>query len=365
MPAPRAAAAIAGLVSQIETVLPDHLDAHTLRIDALHPNRVDLRITMIPGEPIPACFSEPVSQFLAFVRVECGLSTNTVDAYRRDLRDLACDLEAHGVSRIADVSPHDLVRHLGELKSVRGLSSPSVIRHLATVRMFFRFLCSDGKLEHNPTEWLERPTQWKRLPGVGSIATMNALLSAPELGAALSESLPAPDRGPPLWMRDKAMLELMYGCGLRASEVASLTINNVQRSLSCIIVTGKGNKQRMIPFGKPAGTAMDRYIEKCRSQLVRPDGRDKGRLLLSRTGRPLERVAVWQIVKRNAVLAGLKDVHPHLLRHSFATHLLVGGADLRVVQELLGHANINTTEIYTRVDQPRLKEIHRKFHPRG
>lgn len=320
---------------------------------------------MNPGDPIPACFAQPVGQFLAFVRVECGLSGNTLDAYRRDLRDMTCDLEAHGVTRISDISPHDLVRHLGELKSVRGLSSPSIIRHLATIRMFFRFLCSDGKLEENPTEWLERPTQWKRLPGVGSVSTMQALLSAPDLAAGLAETSPSPDPGPPLWMRDKAMLELMYGCGLRASEVAGLGLANVQRSLSCVIVTGKGNKQRMIPFGRPAGEAIDRYLETCRPQLARPDGRDKGRLLLSRTGRPLERVAVWQIVKRNAALAGQRDIHPHLLRHSFATHLLVGGADLRVVQELLGHANINTTEIYTRVDQPRLREIHRKFHPRA
>lgn len=321
-----------------------------------------------PGDPIPACFEEPCKAFLAFVRVECGLAQNTLDAYRRDLRDLTCDLVSQGVTTIEGVQPRHLATHLGQLKSVRGLSSTSIVRHLATIRMFFRFLLTEHRVTASPTEWLERPTMWRRLPGIVSVANMNALLAAPELGAALEESVPkasAREPGPPLWMRDKALLELMYACGLRASEAAGVSLHSVQRSLGCVIVTGKGNKQRMVPFGKPAGNAIDRYMERCRPMLAKPDGRDKGRLLLSRSGRPLERVAIWQIVRKNAALAGLRDIHPHLLRHSFATHLLVGGADLRVVQDLLGHSNINTTEIYTRVDQPRLKAIHQKFHPRA
>lgn len=297
--------------------------------------------------------------------MECGLSANTLAAYGRDLRDLLIDLASNGITSIESIGPRDLARHISALKTERGLASPSIIRHLATIRVFFRFLRSEGKLTTDPTEWLERPTQWQRLPGLLSPANMRALLAAPELSAALASTEPSEDRGPPLWMRDKAILEFMYACGLRASEVGALEVNGVQPTLRAAVVTGKGNKQRMVPFGKPAAVALERYLAKCRPLLVRPDGRDAGKMFISRTGRPLERVAIWQIIKRYAAIAGLRNVHPHLLRHSFATHLLTGGADLRVVQELLGHSNIATTEIYTRVDQPRLKEIHRKFHPRA
>ncbi len=314
---------------------------------------------------IPPQFAEPARAYLSFIRVECGLAENTLAAYTRDLRDLLTDLAATGVKSVHAVAPRDLVRHVSELRSVRQLSSTSIVRHLATIRMFFRFLKSTGIIENDPTEVLERPTQWQRLPGVLTPANIRALLAAPELHAALSLTQPGEDRGPPLWMRDKAILELMYACGLRASEVGTLGVNAIQPTLRAALVTGKGNRQRLVPFGKPALAAVDRYADRCRPQLLRADGRDMGRLFLSRTGRPLERVAIWQIITRSAHLAGLRDVHPHLLRHSFATHLLGGGADLRVVQEFLGHSNIVTTQIYTRVDGPRLKEIHRKFHPRA
>lgn len=307
-------------------------------------------------------FRADAEAFLAFLRVECGLSRNTLDAYARDLRDLLADLQAGAVASIGEVTPRLLAEHIASLRSKRGMASASVARHLATVRMFFRFLRSRGTIDQEPTEWLERPSQWNRIPGLLSPLQMRALIEAPR------PPEPSPDRadpGPPLWIRDRAMLELMYACGLRASEVGAIELRDVQPTLGVLTVTGKGNKQRLVPFGRPAHAALDRYLSDCRPLVVRPDGRDKDRLFLSRTGRPLERVAVWQIVKRCAVAAGLRDVHPHMLRHSFATHLLSGGADLRVVQELLGHSNITTTQIYTRVDQPRLKAVHRKFHPRA
>ncbi|MCA9305792.1 MAG: tyrosine recombinase [Phycisphaerales bacterium] len=296
--------------------------------------------------------------FLAFVRVECGLSPNTADAYARDLRDLDDDLALGGVASIAEITPRHLAGHIAALSSRKKMASSSVARHLATMRMFFRWMFANGRIDANPTEWLERPTQWQRLPGVISPANMRALLDAPQ---------PAGDGSDvhcPLWLRDRAILEFMYACGLRASEVGALRVNDLHGTLGVITVTGKGDKQRLVPFGRPAQESLEAYLEDCRPSLVRPDGRDKGRMFLSRTGRPLERVAVWQIVKRNAKAAGLDDIYPHLLRHTFATHLLSGGADLRVVQELLGHSKISTTQVYTRVDQPRLKEIHQKFHPR-
>jgi integrase/recombinase XerD len=160
------------------------------------------------------------------------------------------------------------------------------------------------------------------------------------------------------------MLELMYACGLRASEVCQVGDRDLIDSVRTLRVMGKGQRERLVPVGRPALDAVEQYRKQVRPSLVRPDGRDKGRLLLSRTGRPLERVAVWQIVRRWAEVAGVRGVHPHRLRHSFATHLLSGGADLRVVQELLGHADISTTQIYTHVDQRRLKSVHAKFHPR-
>jgi len=316
----------------------------------------------MPALSVPRQFEPSVNAFLAFLRVECGLARNTLDAYARDLRDLTSDLGSKGIAGITHITPHHLVDHLASLKSERQLASSSVARHLATIRMYFRFLISGGHIENDPTEWLERPSQWNRLPGLLSHQQMKALLDAPRPPEQGEER---PDPGPPLWLRDRAILELMYACGLRASEVGALETREVQPTLAVVTVTGKGNKQRLVPFGKPAGRALEQYLAHCRPLIVRPDGRDKGRLFLSRTGRPLERVAVWQIVKRNAAVAGLRDVHPHMLRHSFATHLLSGGADLRVVQELLGHANITTTQIYTRVDQPRLREVHRRYHPRG
>ncbi len=309
---------------------------------------------------IPEHFEPQTRAFLNYLRVECGLAANTLDAYARDLRDLFSDLSGAGIASFGAIGPRDLVQHISSLRTERGLSSASVARHLATIRMLFRFLISGGHIEEDPTEWLERPAQWKRLPGMLSAESVRKLLEAPQ-----PPEPGARQAGPPLWLRDRAILELMYACGLRASEVGAIETRDVQPTLRVVTVTGKGNKQRLVPFGAPAAGALDEYLTVCRIELVRPDGRDKGRLFLSRTGRPLERVAVWQIVRRHADGAGLKDVHPHLLRHTFATHLLTGGADLRVVQELLGHSNIATTQIYTRVDQPRLKQIHQKFHPRA
>jgi integrase/recombinase XerD len=299
---------------------------------------------------------------MGFLRVECGLSENTLLAYGRDVTDLLADLVGHGVRTLESVSARALSSHMVALKTERSLSGSSVIRHLATMKVFFRWALAQGLIEEDPTDVLDRPTRWKKLPDVLSPKDMKALLAAP---AAQEGARKGADAGPPLWLRDRALVELLYACGLRATEVCTLSLHEVHPSLGAVRVTGKGNKQRLVPMGKPARAALDEYLEKCRPALVKPGGRDKGRVLLSRSGRPLERVAVWQIVGRYARAAGLRNVHPHVLRHSFATHLLVGGADLRVVQELLGHADIATTQIYTHVDRSRLKSVHEKHHPRA
>jgi integrase/recombinase XerD len=298
-------------------------------------------------------FAEPVREFLAYLRIEAGLAAATLEAYGRDLRDLVDDLKSRGVSSISAVTAAHLVEHLKDLHRERGLQPSSIARHLATIRVFFRFLDANDRLLQDPARLLETPTRWKRLPGVLSPRQMRRLLDAP-----------CPEHGR-LWLRDRAMLELMYAAGLRASEVAILRLDELHETLGALTVTGKGSKQRMVPIGRPALEWARRYLDDLRPRLARfPDGRDERRLLLSAGGRPLERVAVWQIVRRNANRAGLHDVHPHMLRHSFATHLLVGGADLRVVQELLGHSDIATTQVYTHVDRSRLREVVRKHHPR-
>ena len=323
---------------------------------------------MIMRHPQPSsrnAFATETQGFLTYLRVECGLSINTIDAYRRDLKALSDQLEAAGlIENLGSITAEDLVAHLRSIRVDREMASSSIARHLAAIRMFFRYLSANGRIPEDPTELIDRPSIWQKIPNVLSPNSMRALLDAPT---------PAKDpRALPMHLRDKALLETMYASGLRASEVADLSLNDIHFALGVIKATGKGNKQRMIPFGRPAERALRRYLDDCRPRLDKGDGRDDpgGRLpgkrvFLSRTGRPLERVAVWQIVRRNANAAGLRDVHPHVLRHSFATHLLSGGADLRVVQELLGHENVNTTQIYTRVDQPRLKAIHSKFHPRA
>lgn len=299
-------------------------------------------------------FARPVRDFLAFLRIEAGLAPATLDAYGRDLADLAVDLAERRVEQLSDITPRHLVDHLRRLRTERRMQSSSIVRHLATIRVFFRFLSANGRITQNPADLLERPTRWKRLPGVLLPGQMRRLVEAPQ-----------PEHGA-LWLRDKTMLELMYAAGLRASEVGALRLNEFHETIGVLTVTGKGNKQRLVPIGAPARAWTRRYLDECRPLLARfEDERDAARLLLSNTGRPLERVAVWQIVRRNAERAGLKEVHPHMLRHSFATHLLSGGADLRVVQELLGHADIATTQIYTHVDRSRLRQVMKTHHPRA
>ncbi|MHC4909707.1 MAG: tyrosine recombinase [Planctomycetota bacterium] len=298
-------------------------------------------------------FAQPVRDFLTYLRVEAGLAPATLEAYSRDLSDMITDLRSQSVVSVSAVQPAHLAKHIRSLHSERGMQPSSIARHLAAIRVFFRFLLANGRVEENPTRLLETPTRWSRLPGVLSPKQMQTLLATP-----------APEHGR-LWCRDKALLELMYAAGLRASEVGLIAIRDYNETLGVLLVNGKGSKQRIVPVGEPARDAVEEYSTGTRPRLARfDDGRDEGKLLLSHTGRPLERVAVWQIVRKYATRAGLRNVHPHTLRHSFATHLLTGGADLRVVQELLGHADIATTQIYTHVDRTHLRDVVRKHHPR-
>jgi integrase/recombinase XerD len=298
-------------------------------------------------------FDQQVREFFGYLRVEAGLSPATLAAYRSDLDLLQEYLVSEGVQCCGAVKPTHLATHVRSLHKERGLQSTSIARHLSTFRMLFRFLHASHKIESDPARLLETPTRWKKLPDVLSPKKMKRLIEAAN-----------PDSGR-LWLRDRALLELMYAGGMRASEVAGVSANDIKETLAVVMVMGKGSKQRLVPVGKPAMLAVQEYTEQLLPSLLRfDDGRDCGKLLLSNTGRPLERVAIWQIVRKIANRADLGDVHPHMLRHSFATHLLSGGADLRVVQELLGHSDIGTTQIYTHIDRSQLKAVIAKYHPR-
>ncbi|MBC7771649.1 MAG: tyrosine recombinase [Pyrinomonadaceae bacterium] len=332
---------------------------------------------------LPPGLAAIIPPFTGFIQVECGLSANTLEAYTRDVRDLLSYLHAMGRTEMRAVLPRDLVDHLTDLRKNRKHSSATITRHLATIRVLFGWLMACGKIYSDVSEYLERPTKWRRLPRVLSPREVKTLLSSPtqrlEAFSPAGADVDQPDASTGgqamtarmqhlLLIRDAAMLELLYASGLRASEVATLEVRDYKQSLGVIIVTGKGDKQRLVPVGKPARLAVESYLATSRPALARGDKRDQGRLLLSFSGRPLERVAVWQLVKKHARLAMVqtagRSVYPHLLRHSFATHLLSGGADLRVVQELLGHADIATTQIYTHVDAKRLRDVQKRFHPR-
>jgi len=304
----------------------------------------------------PRAFERDHALFLTYLRVECGLLPNSLEAYGRDSAQLLWTLHDRGVTKLADAKGPVLSEHLASLKADRGLDGVSVVRHLATVRVFFRWAIAVGKVAEDPTTTLDRPTRWKRLPDV---------LNPQQVRKLIESVKPGPDEGAPAtWLRDRALLELLYSSGLRASEVCTLKVTDVVEPLGVLRVEGKGGKHRLVPMGEPARDAVRRYLAECRPKLDRGPAASRSRLLLSRTGRPLERVRVWQIVSGAAKDAGLR-VYPHMLRHSFATHLLAGGADLRVVQEMLGHADIATTQIYTHVDRTRLRQVHKQHHPRA
>ena len=309
-------------------------------------------------------FRHARNDFVVYLRTECAMSSATIDSYSRDLDELARFLAAEGVTDPKGITPGTLSAHIRALATGRvpasdgaeppePLAPSSITRHLATIRVFCRWLHATGRTETNAAELLERPTQWQRLPNVLSERQMRSLLEAPSA-----------DRGGELWIRDRAMLEAMYASGLRASEVGALGLMDVIHDICALRVTGKGDKQRLVPMGAPAFDALRDYLEGLRPKLAASE-QDAGKVFLSRSGRPLERVAVWQIVKKWAKVAGLENVSPHALRHSFATHLLSGGADLRAVQEMLGHADISTTQVYTHVDAKRLRATVKSFHPRG
>jgi integrase/recombinase XerD len=291
--------------------------------------------------------AEDLAAFRHYLQAERGMSSNTILAYGHDLERFS-HWAASGVRNSHAPTLTELADYLGFLRDEK-LSPPSVARHLVALKMFFRFLKMEERADAAAVELISSPALWERIPQVLSPESVDQLLTAPQ----------AADR---FFLRDRAILETLYATGCRASEVVGLKLADLYLDAAFCRCTGKGNKQRIVPLGRKAVAALKSYLGEGRAEAA--EGRGCDRVFVSRAGRPLSREMLWVIVKKYVRRAGLpKKVSPHTLRHSFATHLLAGGADLRAVQELLGHASIRTTQHYTHVDRDRLKALHRKFLP--
>ena len=292
-----------------------------------------------------------VESFLNYLIVECGLSDNTIKGYKGDLRNFSNYLNDTDIKHFQDLRAKMIVGFI-ESEKQRELSENSISRCLVTVKMLYKYMVMEGKISVNPMSAVSTLKLQKHLP---EVLHYNAI----------EEMLQAPDCNNKLGIRDKAMLELMYATGARVSEVASIKVSWINFDYGFIRCQGKGSKQRIVPMGTEAAKAIRRYLQEVRPLLLKREY-DEPLLFLSRTGKKLRRENIWSIVKKYAMKAGIRsNISPHTLRHSFATHLLEGGADLRSVQEMLGHSNISTTQIYTHVDKKYLKATHQKFHPRA
>lgn len=304
------------------------------------------------GLPLPdeASRTFALERFDDFLSLEEGAAERTREAYARDVARLVAFALTKSVGRPVDLTPRhlrDFVYHLKDL----GLAPSSIRRTVSGVRTYCRFLMAEGILLHDPSDRLEMPRRWQSLPEVLSVDEVTRLLGAPSLDDAMC-------------FRDRAMLEVAYGAGLRVSEWIGLQVRDLLLEDGLVRVFGKGSKERLVPIGRSAIGALAIYLRELRPRLERGGG--KGVLFLNARGEPLSRMGAWKILRKHVAAAEIeKHVSPHTLRHSFATHLLEGGADLRAVQEMLGHADISTTQIYTHIDRDYLRTVHRQYHPRA
>ena len=307
------------------------------------------RKPMMPPPAPGAAAARWTDSFIDYARAECHLSENTVAAYRRDLRKFR---EWLGSRAIRDLSVRDLSDYTAFLHA-KELAPASIARHIVSLKVFFRYLQLEGVLRDNLAELLGSQKLWQRVPQVLSPEMVTRLLECPRMTDLL-------------WKRDRALLELLYATGCRASEISNLKLPDVRLEQGFCICRGKGDKERIVPLGRRSIEAVKRYLAEERPALVQAQKVPASWLLLSRRGQRLRRERIWELMKRYALRIGAPDsISPHTMRHSFATHLLAGGADLRQVQEMLGHASISTTQIYTHVDHTRLKKVHQQFHPRS
>jgi len=292
-----------------------------------------------------------LEEFVSYLSIERGLSKNTISSYRTDLVHFIEHLATNAIDDVDKVTRQDIMNYLLRLKE-KGISSNSISRALVAIKMFYRFLVQEKLAKEDVAGVMESPKLIRPLPNVLGASEVDKLLTAPDLRDWIG-------------IRDKAALELMYATGMRVSELVELSMDGLNLDVGFIKCRGKGDKERIVPIGKAAKEAVERYAAKVRPKLQKKGGQDS-HLFLSRLGRKVSRVSFWKMIKKNAKLARIKKgITPHTLRHSFATHLLERGADLRVVQEMLGHADISTTQFYTHINKERLKSIHKQFHPRA
>jgi integrase/recombinase XerD len=296
--------------------------------------------------PVAAPLSGAARAFLDFCRVEKGLAANSLSSYRSDLQRLTAAIPAP----LEQAPAERLGAYVESLYQV-GMSARSVARHMATMRNFYAFLAREGTIGADPTEFLTAPRQWSTLPKYLSREEVERLIAAPPETKATG-------------VRDRAMLEMLYATGLRVSELCGLELSGVERQMAVLRVLGKGGKQRMVPFGESAGEALDRYLREARPQLLK--GRGSPHVFITARGSAMSRQAFWMLLKGYGRQVGIaRRLTPHVVRHSFATHLVEGGADLRSVQIMLGHADISTTQVYTHVAQRRLRDAVDQHHPRA
>ncbi len=292
---------------------------------------------------------EFIDSFLNYLSVERGLAKNTIISYKRDLEIYVDFLTQHSITALAKTTKEDIVNFMLYQKD-KGIAANSIARRLAAIKMFYRFLVRERILQKEPSSLIDSPKLWKKIPETLSFNEVESLLAQPDLKDLQG-------------IRDRAILEVFYATGMRVSEVVTLRMDAVNMEVGFLRCVGKGNKERVIPLGSKAIHSLNKYIGTARQRFLKKKSSEF--LFLNRSGAKLSRQSLWKIIKRYARLAGIrKPMRPHILRHSFATHLLERGADLRSVQEMLGHANISTTQIYTHVTRDRLKTIHATFHPR-
>lgn len=292
-----------------------------------------------------------LKEYLAHIKLEKNLSKNTVSSYKNDISAFISYLTNRGKDDPSIISSNDIGGFFKTLNEL-GLSGSSSARYFSSLKGFFLYLLKNKYILKNPIEKITAPKIAKRLPGVLDVNEIDKILSAPNINDKLG-------------LRDKAMLELFYACGTRVSELIDLKVNDLFFDDEIIRVFGKGSKERLIPIGSSAIKWVGEYLKKSRPLLMKKS-KSENNLFLNSRGSKLSRMGVWKIIDRYVKEAGIeKDVHPHTFRHSFATHLLEGGADLRAVQEMLGHADISTTQIYTHVDRDYIKQVHKQYHPRG
>jgi len=292
---------------------------------------------------------ELLDNFINYLSIERGLAKNTLESYSRDLKKYFTFLKSKGITDPVKADRSQISAFLMKQKN-KNLSMNSISRNLVAIKVFHRFLVREGYGKNDPTSLLDSPKLWKRIPEV---------LSMQEVKSIIDAAYPRNWQG----IRDRAIIELMYASGMRVSELVNLKVSDLNLDIGFVRCLGKGQKERIIPIGKSAILAIRRYSNKARVKLAKKD--TSSFLFLSRIGKKISRQSIWKIIKKYARIAKIKkDIKPHTLRHSFATHLLERGADLRSVQEMLGHSDISTTQIYTHVNKDRLKSIHKQFHPR-